>query len=105
MNRHVVRLASCAVAFGLGPGAARESIVGVWATPGRCGVPLSTVTIEPTAIINATGAWITELPATPERVIAALAEQRRSVEPAQNASPADSASPAEPADPVEDAGA
>jgi hypothetical protein len=49
LNRSVVQLASCAFAFslGLGSSTARESIVGVWATPGRCGMPLSTVTIEP----------------------------------------------------------
>ena len=49
MNRNVVRLASWIFACGLslGSGTARESIVGTWATPGRCGVPLSTVTIEP----------------------------------------------------------
>lgn len=29
---------------------AQESIVGTWATPGRCGVPLSTIVVEPMSI-------------------------------------------------------
>ncbi len=29
------------------PAAAAESIVGTWATPGKCGRPLSTVVVEP----------------------------------------------------------
>jgi len=35
--------------FAAAPGSAlsRQSIVGTWATPGRCGVPLSTVVVEP----------------------------------------------------------
>ena len=41
---------ACAVAIALGTGApavAAESLVVTWATPGRCGRPLSTVVVEP----------------------------------------------------------
>ncbi len=41
-----VALAAEAVALAR-PAAAADSIVGTWATPGRCGRPLSTVVVEP----------------------------------------------------------
>ena len=49
MTRNVLWLAIWALALSLPHGTSKghESIVRVWATPGQCGVPLSTVTIEP----------------------------------------------------------
>lgn len=42
----LLALAAEAIALA-GPAGAADSIVGTWATPGRCGRPLSTVVIEP----------------------------------------------------------
>lgn len=39
--------AALLLALSAGPALAAQTIVGIWATPGKCGRPLSTIEVEP----------------------------------------------------------